>query len=139
MLRRLLVALTVVGLAVDAFVHLWLAGTYDAVQGTVSQGMLFRVEALVAVLAAVLLLVRPGRLTAALAAVVAGGGLVALVLYRYVDVGQIGPFPDMYEPLWYAKKSWTAVAQAVATVAAITLVVIGPAAPADVSPDASKG
>ena len=139
MLRRLLVALTVAGLAVDAFVHFWLASTYDAVQGTVSQGTLFRVEALVAILAAVLLLVRPGRLTAALAALVAGGGLVALVLYRYVDVGQIGPLPDMYEPLWYAKKSWTAVAQAVATAAAITLVVLGPTAPADVSPDASTG
>jgi len=78
-----------------------------------------------AVVAALLVLWRPGRLTAAFAAVVAGGGLAALLAYRYVDVGHLGPFPDMYEPLWYAKKSWTAIAQAAATVAAVLLVVAG--------------
>ncbi|HEY5187158.1 MAG TPA: hypothetical protein VIM19_20195 [Actinomycetes bacterium] len=35
---RMLLAVTVVGLAVDAYVHLTLASTYDAVRGTVSQG-----------------------------------------------------------------------------------------------------
>ena len=123
--RRTLVVVTVVGLAVDAYVHWSLASTYDAVRGTVSQGQLFRVEAVAAVVAALLVLLRPGRLTAGIAAVVAGGGLAALLVYRYVDVGHLGPFPDMYEPLWYAKKSWTAIAQAAATVAALLLVVAG--------------
>ena len=130
-LRRSLVGITVAGLAVDAFVHLSLASTYDAVQGSVSQGTLFRLEAIAAVLAAILLLVRPRRWTAALAALVAGGGLFALVLYRYVDVGQLGPMPDMYEPLWYAKKTWTAVAQLVAAASAIALVILGPQARPD--------
>ena len=129
-LRRSLVGITVAGLAVDAF-HLSLASTYDAVQGSVSQGTLFRLEAIAAVLAAILLLVRPRRWTAALAALVAGGGLFALVLYRYVDVGQLGPMPDMYEPLWYAKKTWTAVAQLVSAASAIALVILGPQARPD--------
>jgi hypothetical protein len=76
--------------------------------------------------AALLLLLRPGRLTAAVAAFVAGGGLVALLLLRYVDIGSLGPFPDMYEPLWYLEKSWTAIAQFAATAAAVVLVVLGP-------------
>ena len=125
LVRRMLLVVTVAGLAVDAYVHLTLAGTYDAVRGTVSQGQLFRVEAAAAVLAALLLVLRPGRVTAAVAAVVAGGGLAALLLYRYVDVGQLGPFPDMYEPFWFADKARTAVAQGAATAAALVLVVVG--------------
>ena len=125
LVRRLLILVTVAGLAVDAYVHWSLAGNYDLVRQTASQGQLFRVEAVAAVVSAVLLLIRPGRLTAAIAAAVAGGVLVALILYRYVDVGQLGPFPNMYEPIWYAKKSLTAIAQGAATVAAILLVIVG--------------
>lgn len=132
--RRVLVLVAVVGLAVDAYVHLSLASRYDAVRGTVSQGQLFRAEAVAAVAAALLLLIRPGRLTAAIAALVAGGGLAAVLLYRYVDVGHLGPFPDMYEPIWYAKKTWSVVAEAAAAIAAMLLVVM-PARPAPASTD----
>jgi hypothetical protein len=121
----MLVAVVVAGLAVDAYTHLSLAGTYDAVRGTVSQGQLFRVEAAAAVVAALLLLLRPGRRTAAIAALVTFGGLVALLLYLYVDVGPVGPFPDMYEPFWYAEKTWTVIAEGVATVAAVLIVWTG--------------
>ena len=31
---------------------------------------------------------------------VAASALAAVVLYRYVDVGAIGPFPNLYEPTW---------------------------------------
>lgn len=41
-----------------------------------------------------------------------------MVLYRYVDIGTLGPLPDMYEPFWYASKAATAVAEAVAVSAA---------------------
>jgi hypothetical protein len=92
------------------------------VRATVSQGQLFRVEAVLALVAAVVLLVRPGRWSAAFAALVAGGGLVALLMYAYVNVGQIGPMPNMYEPNWYAEKVVTTVAQAIATVTALVLV-----------------
>jgi hypothetical protein len=125
LLRKTLVGLTVAGLAVDAYVHLKLAGDYDSVKATVSQGALFRLEAGLAVVAAVLLLVRPGRLTAAIAALVAGGGVVALLLYYFVNVGKIGPLPNMYEPTWYADKVVTLIAQVVATVTALGLVFLG--------------
>ena len=125
-LRMSLVGVAVAGLVVDAYVHLSLASSYDPVRATVSQGQLFRVEAALAIAAALLLLLRPSRPAAVIVAVVAGGGLVVLILLRYVDVGSLGPFPDMYEPVWYPEKSWTAIAQAVATAAAITLAVLTP-------------
>jgi hypothetical protein len=32
---------------------------------------------------------------------VATSALAAVVLYRYVDVGSIGPIPNLYEPTWH--------------------------------------
>ncbi len=125
LVRWVLLAVTVVGLAVDAFLHLRLASTYDAVGATVSEGLLFRLEGALALLAGLLLALRPGRMTAAAAAVVAGGGLVVLLLYRYLDVGPLGPLPDMHEPFWFPDKTVTAVAQGMATAAAVGLVVLG--------------
>jgi hypothetical protein len=125
LLRKTLVGITVAGLAIDAFVHLRLAHGYDTVTATISEGALFRIEAVLAVVAAVLLIVRPNRLTAAVAAAVAGGGVAALLLTYYVNAGQLGPLPDMYEPVWFTEKVVTLVAQAVATVTALVLVVIG--------------
>jgi hypothetical protein len=43
--RKSLVAITVAGLGVDACVHWTLAGGYDSLRATVSQGQLFRFEA----------------------------------------------------------------------------------------------
>jgi hypothetical protein len=123
--RWVLVVVTVAGLGVDAFLHLRLASTYDAVGTAVSEGLLFRLEGALALLAGLLLALRPGRLTAAVSAVVAGGGLAVLLLYRYVDVGALGPLPDMYEPFWFPDKTVTAIAQGVATAAAVGLVVLG--------------
>jgi hypothetical protein len=119
-----LTILVVVGLAVDAFVHIDLASVFDGVKtSTLSQGDLFRVEAAAAVIAAIALLVRPGRNTAAFAFLVAAAGTVAVVLYRYVDVGAFGPVPDMYDPFWGpAEKTLSAVAEAVAALAALPLV-----------------
>ena len=130
-LRILLTGVVVAGLAVDAYVHLNLASTFDPIKATVSQGQLFRLEAVAAIVAAILLLVRPRRWTAALAAVVAGGGLVAVVLYAVVDVGAVGPLPNMYDPTWSTQKTLSAIAEAVATLAAVVLVVIGVREPAD--------
>lgn len=113
------------GLAYDARIHLKLASTYDAIRtSTVSQGDLFRIEGALAIAAAVLVILLRRPVTAILAALVAGGGLVPLLVYRYYDVGSLGPLPPMYEPIWYPDKSHTAIAQAVATVAAILLLVV---------------
>src|SRR4051812_765913 len=100
---RLLVA---AGLLVDAYVHLHLADQYDAVKtSSLSQGDLFRVEGIAALLAAVAVLVFRRWVTDLVALVIAAGGVAAVVLTRYVDVGAFGPVPSMYEPTWYAEKT----------------------------------
>jgi hypothetical protein len=134
-LRVTLVAVVVAGLAVDAYVHLHLASTFDPIRGTISQGQLFRVEGYAAILAAAFLLIRPGRPSAAVAALVAGGGLAAVLLYALVDVGPLGPLPNMYDPTWPALKTWSALAEAAATLAAVILLVIGVRDPATQRPE----
>jgi len=107
---------TVAGLVVDAVIHLQLAPVYQlAAAGGIGQGNLFRIEAVLAFLMAVTVLLRPTRIALAGAA----GGLAAVLLYRYVDVPALGPIPSTYEPLWFAKKTVTAVAGAAAAGALI--------------------
>jgi hypothetical protein len=108
------------GLIVDAVVHFRLAPDYQlAAPAGIGQGNLFRVAAVAAILAALWVLVRPSRLSFAVAFLVAAGALAAVLLYRYVDVPALGPIPSMYEPLWFPEKTASAVAEAVAAVAAL--------------------
>ena len=116
--------ITAAGLAYDAFVHADLAANYDhAAGGSITQGQLFLVEAGVAS-AAALLVVLVGRwIGFTLAFLVAASALGAVLLYRYVDVGSLGPLPNMYEPIWYGEKTRSAWAEGVALgTAAIGLV-----------------
>jgi hypothetical protein len=108
------------GLVADAVVHLQLAPDYQlAAPGGIGQGNLFRVEAVAAVLVALWVLVRPSRLSFAAVFLVAASALAAVLLYRYVDVPAFGPIPSMYEPLWFPEKTLSAVAEALAAVAAL--------------------
>jgi hypothetical protein len=109
--------LVVAGLAVDAYIHIHLAGTMGS-GGGLSEGTLFWIQGVVAALVAVLVLLRANRVTYLIAFLVAASALGAVLLYRYVDAGSIGPLPNMYEPVWYPEKVVTTVAEAVATVAA---------------------
>lgn len=129
-LRVPMIAVAVAGLAIDAIVHLDKASTYDANKTSVlTQGDLFRVEAVLAILAAVALAVRPRRYTALIAFLVGAGGAVLVTLYRYVDVGKLGPIPQMYENTWtppYADpwklmSLWAEVATAIAALALLAL------------------
>jgi hypothetical protein len=110
--RTLLPAVLVaVGLLYDAKVHLHLAAGYDTVGGAVTQGALFRVEAVVATVVAVAVLVSDRRLVWAAAGLTGLAGVAAVLLYRYVDVGAIGPIPNMYEPVWFGEKLRSAYAE----------------------------
>jgi hypothetical protein len=110
---------TAVALGIDAAVHWQNAPAYDAVTGTLSQGALFRVEAALAVLAGLLVLVRPRPSSWLAALAVAASALAAVLLYRYVDVGTLGPLPDMYESTWQVPgKLLSAYAEAAAIVLA---------------------
>lgn len=119
-LMILLRVLVAVGLIVSAVIHFQLApGFQRAAPDGIGGGNLFRIQAAVAVLATVYVLIRGDRPAYAIAAVVALSALAAVVLYRYVQVPAIGPIPSMYEPVWYAQKVLTAVAEAIAGLLAV--------------------
>jgi hypothetical protein len=126
-LWTLLRIVVIAGLAYDVYAHWHLAPNFDGREGngkpvSISQGELFRVEAVLALAALVLVSVVHRRWTALLAFVVAVGGVAAVLVYRYVDVGAVGPLPNMYDPLWYAEKTWSAIAEGAAALAAALLV-----------------
>lgn len=111
--------LVVAALVIDAVVHFQLAPYYQAAApGGIGQGNLFRIEAAAAVIAALYLLIRGSRPAYALAILVLAGGLAAILLYRYVDVPAFGPFPAMYEPVWFFEKTLSAVVTGAGTVLA---------------------
>ncbi|WP_235781422.1 hypothetical protein [Sinomonas notoginsengisoli] len=100
-------------LGVEAVVHFQLSPGYQgAAPDGIGQGNLFITEASAAVIAGLYILLRGSRPAWLLALAVTGGGLAALLLYRYVDIPAFGPLPAMYEPVWYPEKTLTAWAEA---------------------------
>ncbi len=117
-----LAAVVIVGLVIDAYVHFHLASDYDSARTSVlSEGDLFRIEAGLALVAAIALLVRPRWYTAAFAFLVSAGGVLAVLVYTYVNVGALGPLPNMYEPVWYGQKTFSLWGEAIAAAAALAL------------------
>ena len=115
----------VAGLAIDAYVHLHLAAPYDGVKSSVlTQGDLFRAEAALAIIAALALVVRPRRWTALIAFLVSAGGFALVLLYQYVNVGSIGPLPNMYDPVSSPEKTLSIAAEGIAALAALILLVL---------------
>jgi len=100
---------TAAALGIDTYVHAHDAGYYDFPGGgAISQGNLFRIEAAAAALGVLLLLTWRHPAAWLLAFVVAASALGAVLLYRYVDVGVLGPLPNMYEPTWAVPGKWLA-------------------------------
>ena len=126
--RLVLTLATAAGLGVDAYVHWQLAPAFDTLTGAASphfsQGGLFRLEAVLAVIAMLLVLVSRHRFGALVAFLIAAGGLGAVLLYAFVDVGGLGPVPDMYDPVWYGEKTISAVGEAVAAIGALCLLLM---------------
>lgn len=122
LLRWALVVAAVAGLVIDAWTHFDLASTYAPIRtSTLNEGELFRVEASLAVIAALWLLWRRDVFSIGFTALVAGGGAFLLLLYNWVDVGKIGPIPDMYDPYWPTEKKWALAGELIALVAALVL------------------
>lgn len=113
---RLLVA---GALGVSAYLHATLASGPLGGGGQITLAGLFVGQAVVAGLTALWVLVRAGRTPLLLAALVGLGSLAALVLSVYVQVPAVGPFPTLYEPVWYGEKVLAACAAALAAVAAL--------------------
>jgi hypothetical protein len=99
---RLLSVLTAAALAVDGVVHLRDAGLYAGVGGggRLGEDTLFRVDAVAALVVALAVLLRPRPVVWGLAVLAAGSAAGAAILSTYVDLGPLGPIPDLYEPTW---------------------------------------
>jgi hypothetical protein len=115
--------LTAAGLGVEAYVHIHLAAHYDGITGSIglSQGMLFRSLGAIAILVGLLVLASGSRVLHFVAFVVAAGALTLVLLYRYTNLGALGPLPNMHDPTWSGLKTLSVVGEAVATVAAAAL------------------
>lgn len=103
-------AIAVVGLVVDVAVHLRLAPVYDRIGTDITLGTLFRVEAALAGVAAILLLLRDRRPTWLCAGLVALAGTAAVLVTTLINVPAVGPFPDAYDPTWSLDKVLVTVA-----------------------------
>jgi hypothetical protein len=111
---------TAAALVVDAVVHNDLVHRYAPNRsGGLSQGQLFRIEAVVALLAALLVLLTARWFAWAFAFTVSASAVAAVLISTNYDIGSIGPIPDMYEPIWYGKKTLAAVAESVGAAAAL--------------------
>lgn len=130
------------GLFTSAVIHLQLAPGYQqAAPGGIGQGNLFRIQAAVAILSGLYILLRGSRPAFLVAAVVALSAFAAIVIYRYVQLPAIGPIPSMYEPVWFTEKVVTASVEGIAGILSIAGYVLlrrtgtsgaGSAAPASV-------
>ncbi|HEU4948221.1 MAG TPA: hypothetical protein VFT31_13805 [Kribbella sp.] len=116
--------LTAAGLVVDAVVHLRVAGDYDRVGTQFTEGTMFRLESGVALLAALLVMLIPRWQTILFAVLVAGSAVLALLASVYWQPGPVGPFPDMYEPIWFTDKVIAVLAESVSLVAGLAALLI---------------
>jgi len=114
--------LAAAALGISAYVHLHLAHHYSTLGNTITMGDLFYAQGVIAALVAAWLLVTGMRLAWWVAALVGAASFAAVMVYRYVDVGSIGPFPNMHDASW--QPSPDKVMSAIAEAAIVVLFVI---------------
>lgn len=110
---------TVAGLGIDAYVHLDLAPVYSEAAAPISEGTLFRAEAVLALLTALALILSARRRSFLAGFAVSASALTLMLVSRYADLGPLGPFPDLYDPVWFAEKLWAAFAETAAVIASL--------------------
>ena len=104
-LRWTLTLVVLVALVIDVWVHFNDASRFVGLPSPsfITQYGLFIFEGCLAIVTGVLLLVRPNRLTAGLAASVMIGGAFAVWFYNEYDPGQLlGILPDMTDENWHS-------------------------------------
>ncbi len=120
--RRLLLPVVIAAaLVLNAVIHLRLAGPFDANPGALlSQGALFRIQAVVNLIVALLVVVRPRAWTMFIAFIVAAGGAAVLTLTSVVPLdGTAVGLPYLFEPAWYPAKQTSLVLQLLAAALAV--------------------
>ncbi len=115
---RLLGALA---LGYSAYLHFRIAAGRPPLfaDGQVTLSGLFVAQAVAATVVSLWVLVRGTRLAWSAFGAVALASLAALVASVYVQIPSIGPFPLIYEPIWYTDKYLAAGAAAVAVLVAL--------------------
>ncbi|PRZ43985.1 hypothetical protein CLV47_101109 [Antricoccus suffuscus] len=103
-------------LVVSAYTHAHLASQYD-VGPAITLGQLFIAQAIVTSLVAVWLLLRDSTAAWAVATVVMVASAAAVLLSVVTKLPAIGPFPSIYEPVWFTEK----IASAASEVAFVVL------------------
>jgi hypothetical protein len=68
---------------------------------------------------ALALILSARRLSFLLSFAVSASALTLMLVSRYVDLGSLGPFPDLYDPLWFAEKLRAAFGEAAAGIASL--------------------
>lgn len=91
--------LTAAALAVSGYVHLHLAHLYGY-PGTITGTQLFVAQGVTAFVLALAILVTGNRWLWAAGAALGLASFAAVMTYRYVDLGAIGPLPNMYDATW---------------------------------------
>jgi glucan phosphoethanolaminetransferase (alkaline phosphatase superfamily) len=124
--QRVLGVATGALLGIDAYVHLHNAAQYDPVRSSfMSEGTLFRIQGVAAIVVGLAVLLWPSIITWIVSLLVAGSAVVAVTLYTYVNVGQLGPIPNLYENTWHAPgKVASAVAETLAALISIAGLVL---------------
>lgn len=106
-------------LAISSYVHLHGAHFYKTLGDSITQADLFYAQGIVAALVALWVLVTGHRWAWVAVALVGAASFAAVMTYRYVNVGSIGPIPNMYEPTWQTnQKLLSAYAEAASVVIA---------------------
>jgi glucan phosphoethanolaminetransferase (alkaline phosphatase superfamily) len=120
-----LIAVVVAGLVIDAIVHFDLASDFAGNKtSTLSEADLFRAEAVVSLVVALLVVLLPRWYTAALAFLVGASAAAVAIITRYSNVGKIGPIPNLYDPYWAPTgKVVSVIGEAAAALAALALLV----------------
>jgi hypothetical protein len=118
---RLLAVAIAIALLLNAVIHFRLAGPFDANPGALlSQGALFRIQAVVNVGVAVLVIARPRPWTMLLGFAVAAGGAAVLTITSLVPLdGTLLGLPYLFEPAWYPAKQTSLVLQLLAAALAV--------------------
>lgn len=108
----------VAALGISAYVHIHLAPRYAYPGSGINGDQLFYLQGSLAALVGLVLLVTGNRWVWAAAAGLALASFAAVMLYRYVDVGALGPLPNMNDPTWQPSpdKLLSAIAEALVPV-----------------------
>lgn len=108
--RTALRLLAAAALAVAAYVHLHLAATYDF-GPAITLGQLFIAQAVLVSAIGVWLVVSDSRPAWLAATGVMAASCSAVVISTYHQIPAIGPFPSLYEPVWFTEKAVSAIVE----------------------------